>query len=541
MPVDVDLEELTSVIRSWVERDFSVDLPVADSGSAASSELLNALSALRSHYEAAIEHCERVTHGIDDAVILCSSEGTTINRMNGAAERLYGHSSREAADQPLHALLDSEFLSSSPSGMHDTLAEHGYWQGELAQRCKDGRSVVVDCQITALPSFGELLVISRDVTGTKTTTQGLMRAASLASLGRIMGGIAHELNNPLMAIGMFAEVLNQELQNQEPDTQECRNFVAKVLASAERCDEVVTKLVQFRDPYRVSAREIDVLATIHAVLRLLAPYVAGGRSIALGGQEGSCQVIARPGQLEQILVAILTNALEASSHSDTVRIELSTREGECLIRVLDAGPGVDERLLPKLIEPFFTTKSVIDHQGLGLTLADSAIRELGGTLEMRSDLGVGTSVCIRLPLAEVTRRPTPQPASGGSVPTCDILFLDDEPDLRDLVLVYLRHSGYAVDTASSGREALAMLQSKEYGCILTDKAMPGMSGFEFLERVRELGTSAKLILLSGYLEESDYAKATALGVSEVIHKPIQLAQLKRIVETVLGETSLESE
>ena len=224
MSMHVDFGQLASVIRLWVQGDFSAELPPCDDASG--GELLEALGALRDRYEAAVEHCERVTRSIDNAVILCSSNDANISRMNGAAERLYGYDSMEAVGQPIHQLLDSEFLSSSLAEVDEVLDESGYWQGEIAQRCKDGRAIVVDCQITTLPSFGEQLVIVRNVTGTKTTSKGLMRAASLASLGRIMGGLAHELNNPLMAIGMFAEVLNQELQAQEPDTKECQHFVA---------------------------------------------------------------------------------------------------------------------------------------------------------------------------------------------------------------------------------------------------------------------------------------------------------------------------
>ena len=378
---------------------------------------------------------------------------------------------------------------------------------------KDGSRLNVEIRATAVRDEAGDFLLSRgfahDVTARKRLEMQLIQADKLSTIGLMVSGVAHELNNPLTGICGYAEMLMQDAAL----SSELRSTLRLIYSEGERATRIVQNLLSFvRAGDRVTDY-FDLHATIDSVLDLMGYRLRRGEvSIErdfdphLGAMFGDMH------QLQQVLLNLVNNALQAMFGSDRPpRLRLVTRreDGEVMVQVVDNGHGIQPTDLAHIFDPFFTTKKEGEGTGLGLSISRAAVESHGGRISVESRVGEGTTFSLWLPFSSepgVTHNHEERrgklakesaPAGGGKV-----LVVDDELHVRNWLEKILTGLSYEVDIAISGEAALAFLDKEDYGAILTDYMMPGLDGIKLYEALgeRRPHLQARLVMMSGAID-----------------------------------------
>jgi two-component system NtrC family sensor kinase len=387
--------------------------------------------------------------------------------------------------------------------------------------------------------------IAEDITERERRDELLRRSERMASLGTTLAGVAHELNNPLAAVIGFAQLLRRGARPGEDtmalDTieHEARRAarIVKDLLTFSRRQEVGRDLVNVNDivAYIMSTRRY-ALETRGIVAELrLAPTLP--------------PVIADATQLEQVALNLVLNAeqavlpiLDAAPGTPPVRparitVGTSSEAGEVILDVADTGVGIRPEDIPRIWDPFWTTKPEGEGTGLGLSVVHGIVASHGGTIEVESTLDQGTRFRVRLPAATAVsdataaaREAAPEPAPSRAL---DILVVDDEPSILRFLEHYLTSRGHAVLTASDGAQALRLAERTAFDVVICDIRMPGMDGYEVLTRLRLLphGGQARCIVSTGVaVGGAGRTRLEELDVAAIIPKPYEVEQLRKVVE-----------
>ena len=439
-----------------------------------------------------------------------------IDTVNPAFAKLHGY--RDPSS--LAGRLFSELLPP------DRAAEPAEWWSEGEAKVyesihlrRDGAAVPVLVSVTPLDTEshpGAYVVTVQDLSDLKRTEERLQRAQRTEAVGRLAGGVAHEVNNMMTIILGFSDLLSRE---QHVATEHSRE-VDEIRKAAMRAARITTQLLAFSRQQELQPGDLRlnrVVEEIVPVLRLMLP-VNIRVDMALTDQDRS--VRADKSQLEQVLINLAFNARDAMSGGGTIRItsefrRLDEADGRRLIgipipagrygvvSVVDTGHGMDTDTVAKVFEPFFTTKPIGSGTGLGLSTVYGIVKQSGGYVWVESAPGQGTSFSVCLP--EVRSAPEEigdegteaeeLPEVGGLV-----LILEDEDAVRELAARILAERGYHVLQARSGAEALALLRERRHrpNLVLTDVILPDMSMGELEAHVRSLHSDLPILYMSGY-------------------------------------------
>lgn len=341
-------------------------------------------------------------------------------------------------------------------------------------------------QLEALARFSEVaLANARLIAEQSRLQERALQNEKLSALGTLISGVAHELNNPLTGVLGFAELL----ANSEDDPRR-RERLEMIRAESRRAGRIVNNLLTFSRKHATETVSSDLNRVVERALDLRA-HALSVRGIDVVRDFDPClpTTLLDPHQIQQVVLNLLLNAEQAMAGSGCgSRIEVRTRmEGERLVvSVADDGPGIPEEILPEIWNPFFTTKEVGKGTGLGLSLCFGIVRSHDGTIRVEPVSPRGTRFVFELPWRQAdepaidVRRPkTRRIAVVGRA-----LVVDDEPTVVEMVRESLRSTGWEVDTAREGAEALRLLTSGDYDAILVDLLMPGMNGPALFEALR---------------------------------------------------------
>lgn len=389
---------------------------------------------------------------------------------------------------------------------------------------------------TPVPQLGddELGVLARHfnaMAGVLRSRAG--RHAQFATAGELLAGAAHELNNPLQTIRSIAE-----LRQSGAATGGAADW-QRVLAATERASRLVRDLGRFVGARRRTQQTLALNDCVREALDLIAfQFSADGIAIEETLAADLPPVEIDPNELVQVIVNLLGNAHAAlRGWSDARRVEVRTwaTGSTVFFRVHDSGPGVPVELRGQIFDPFFTTKEV--GVGLGLAVSRDIIRAHGGDL-MLDLVDGGAQFTLRLPaVAEsIATRPAPTTVVGagrdGRLDGVRILVVDDEEAVRSVLFRFFRHEGANAELAGGGGEALERIRQGTFDAIVLDLRMPDVDGsrvFEMLVREHP-EAAARTIVLSG--DPSDLADTIDIPASRILHKPVELADLKRAVLAV---------
>ncbi len=357
------------------------------------------------------------------------------------------------------------------------------------------------------------VITFHDITQRRAVERHIRRAQQMEVVGRLAGGVAHETNNQMsVVLGAAAFILRRK---DLPDA--VREDVHAIQRAAERTAAVTAQLLAFSRRQLWQPQLFDADAVIRELMPVLHRTVGEGREVRLRLESGGAQVRLDRGQLEQMLLNLAMNARDAMPQGGemtlgTRLIQLgtrtegappgfATRQGPYLrLDVSDTGHGMDSETLGHLFEPFFTTKPVGQGTGLGLASVYGIVKQAHGYVWAVSAPGQGTTFTIYLPLATEPVPETAAPApAGAAIPGEVVLVVEDEANVLAVIARALREAGYIVLEAADGRAALELMERNpgRLDLVLTDVAMPGMSGRELAEIVRRHHPALPVMLMSG--------------------------------------------
>ncbi|NMM77463.1 hypothetical protein B2J89_12300 [Acidovorax sp. SRB_24] len=376
----------------------------------------------------------------------------------------------------------------------------------------------------------------------------LVRASRLESLGTLASGVAHDFNNLLAGIVGFGEMA----RDAAPNGSDQARHLDKVLQASLRGKALVERILAFsRGGARVST-VFEFEPVVEEVLTLLSVNLRPGLVLERGFDATGARLRGDPTQAFEAVMNLCTNALQAMPGNGLLSVHLERAHvaaprvlshsalpaGDYVaLSVSDQGVGITPQVMEHLFEPFFTTRGAQSGTGLGLAVVHGVVAEFGGAIDVRSTPGQGA--CFTLYFPECTE------AGGAGAPArrtfpegtaLELMVVDDDPSLMALVGELLRDMGYASAGFTDPRAALQALQAQpqRFAAVLTNEAMPGLTGTELAAALRAHAPGLPVLLLSGYGGASLARRATAAGVARVLAKPLQRADLARALVDLLG-------
>jgi len=378
--------------------------------------------------------------------------------------------------------------------------------------------------------------------------QQLERAQRVEAVGRLAGGVAHDLNNVLTAIIGFAHMLAEALPPAHPE----RESVDGILEAAGRAATLTRSLLAFSRKQPLQPRPVDLRDLVRGVAAMLRRLLGEDVEFVVELPEEPLVSVVDPARLEQVLVNLGTNARDAMPGGgrlsvSAARAELPAQEAAALglegpgpwhrIVVRDTGQGMSEEVQRQAFEPFFTTKGHGKGTGLGLSIVHGIVRQHGGAVTVSSAPGAGSTFTLHLPAS--TAPPTslaPAPAQAlGPGGRETILVAEDEPAVRRVVVTTLTRAGYTVIEAADGAEAVARFRDRraEIDLCLLDVIMPRLNGREVLEAIRLLKPGARVLLMSGFTGNVLEERGLEMESIGLLQKPLTPADLLRHVRQAL--------
>ncbi len=357
----------------------------------------------------------------------------------------------------------------------------------------------------------------------------LVRQERMVAAGRLAMGLAHEIKNPLAAIKTFAEFLPERFD----DPQFREEFTHIVGKEVDRINLIVESLSEFSKPL-LKVEPVDVQQILNDTIALLSSDCLK-REVTVQRCLAPLPILvpADASQLKQAFLNLCVNALDAMPRGGELAIACCYKGSHAMIRISDTGVGIPNEHVPRLFDPFFSTKD--SSMGLGLSIVKQIIDQHFGSIHVESQVGAGTTFEIRLPWAmELAVGTSPAKEKAGdeaiklAVPV-DLLIVDDEPRIRDLLREHFEALGCRVRGVPSGEQALTSVAAKPPQLILLDlKLEDEMDGFEVLQRVKTLYPSLPVIVITGtYNDEATEQRVREMGAVACLHKPLQLPLLHR--------------
>jgi signal transduction histidine kinase len=367
----------------------------------------------------------------------------------------------------------------------------------------------------------------------------------MESLGQLTGGVAHDFNNVLMAILGNLDLIAHHV-GEEPSV---RRLVDGAIQAAERGATLTRRMLAFARRQELRPETVDVTRQINNMVDMLRRSLGPTIEIGVAFADDLAPIRVDPNQLELAILNLALNARDAmplgghltiTARRDRVAADqvANLAAGDYVsITVSDSGSGMDEATLKRAPEPFYTTKGVGKGTGLGLSMVFGLAAQSDGAAQLTSALGNGTTVELWLPVAAGGEareaRIAPAGPVGATAPCC-ILFVDDDPLVTTSTVAMLEQLGHRVLAAPSGAQALEIFRSEPMiGLVITDHAMPGMTGLELVEKLRALRPSLPAILATGYAE---LATGRTTGVPR-IDKPYRLEKLAALIAAVMAPPS----
>jgi two-component system, cell cycle sensor histidine kinase and response regulator CckA len=395
-----------------------------------------------------------------------------------------------------------------------------------------------------------------DMTERKRTEERLQEFMRLEAIGRLAGGIAHDLNNMLVAILGFSDLLGQSMEPQDPRLEDVR----QINDAAERSAELTRQLLAFARRELIQPRKLDLNAIVRYAGGMLRPVLGENISLVMRLSPEVGPIHADPGRVEQILMNLVLNSRDAMPRGGQVTVETAgvtlepdgspwqqQSEGPpsgqyAMLAVTDTGHGMDPGTLQHIWEPFFTTKPAGKGTGLGLSVVYGSVKQSGGFVWVNSEVGRGTIVRVYWPLMaqeseQPAPAPTPKPAERGSE---TLLVVEDERVVRALIVRSLTGLGYQCVEAGNGDEALLVLQQQKHiDLVITDVVMPGTSGGDLGWLLADRYPDLPVLYTSGFAD-NDVVRRGLLDVGRpFLQKPFAPRELARKVREVLESPAVQ--
>jgi signal transduction histidine kinase/CheY-like chemotaxis protein len=376
----------------------------------------------------------------------------------------------------------------------------------------------------------------------------LQQAMKMEAVGRLAGGIAHDFNNILTVITGNIELAKLNLMPSDP----LMDHLNEVSQASESAASLTRQLLVFSRRQIIEPKVLNLNDLVENLQKMLGRIIGEDIALQTNLSPELYPVKIDPGQFEQVLVNLAVNARDAMPEGGTLVIETRTLElsqeycaqhsplqpgAFVLLAVSDTGHGMSQAVKDRLFEPFFTTKPMGQGTGLGLATIFGAVKQAGGSIEVYSEVNLGTAFKIYLPGVEEQAEKLVVPRYALKMPTGHetVLLVEDEASVRELGQRVLKRLGYRVLVAANGGEAfmIAEKHSDDIDLLMTDVIMPGMNGHELAQRLRTIHPEMKVLFTSGYTEDVIVHHGVLEKEIEFIGKPYNIGSLARKLREVL--------
>ena len=396
----------------------------------------------------------------------------------------------------------------------------------------------------AKPSF--VISMVEDVTQRAELEERLRQSHKLEAIGRLAGGVAHDFNNMLTAIGGYTALAMERLDESSP----VRDDLDEVRKATDRATVLTRQLLAFSRKQVLQPELLNLNGIVVDLEGMLRPLIGEDIVVTTELEPALGPIEADPGQLQQVVLNLVVNARDAMPAGGRITIETANADigdddpaiepGRYVsLTVRDGGEGIDEETLGRIFEPFFTTKEPGKGTGLGLATVYGIVKQSGGYVVVDSELGHGTAFAIFLPRVDEARSLRPGPAARGledqdaGPETAEtVLLVEDEDVVRRLVKQVLEQSGYAVLEACDGVQALEVGRGRTVDLLVTDMVMPKLGGVEVAAALREHRPDLKVLYMSGYAEGALGPGTLGAGTT-LLEKPFSFATLTEKVRGLL--------
>ncbi|MGE4220284.1 MAG: response regulator [Alphaproteobacteria bacterium] len=520
------------------------------------------LDAERTAAHAAAEHARILVQSVVDYAICMLDPQGYVTTWNAGAERIKGYTADEIIGRHFSVFYcPGERAAGAPERALATARDAGKYEKEGWRVRKDGSrfwaNVVVDAIHDADGEIAGYAKITRDITERmnaarelEETRAALFQAQKMESIGRLTGGIAHDFNNMLAGIIGALNLLERRIAAGR--FGEAGKYIDAALTSADRAASLTSRLLAFGRRQSLDIRAVDVNAVVESMGILLERTM--GENIAV-----EMHLDAAPGfastdanQLENAILNLAINARDAMSEGGRLCIASSMLQvgpGDPLLRgggaggafvsisVRDTGLGMTPDVLSKVFEPFFTTKQRGEGTGLGLSMVHGFINQCGGHIRIESEPGNGTKVELLLPAAAACEPEAAMPERDGELHGAGetVLVIEDDAQVRMMVVEALTDLGYRALVAQNGEDALSILESVErIDLVVSDMGLPGMSGTEIAAAARKSRAGLKVLFMTAYADHAANRAAITNAGTDLIMKPFTVealgAKMRQMIE-----------
>ncbi len=386
----------------------------------------------------------------------------------------------------------------------------------------------------------------RDITEKKQLEQQLIQAQKMESIGTLAGGIAHDFNNLLAMILGTAELIKRHAA-ESPSIQ---NYITRIIEASERGSSISKQLLLFARPEQSELQPVSVQSIVEQVNDFLSHFLPKTVVVRCELTDGSPMIMGDEGHLHQAVLNLSINARDAMPNGGLITIGVKRIDGDSVrqqfieaadrefiaVAVHDTGTGMEEEIQQRIFEPFFSTKSRGKGTGLGLAIVHGIVKLHQGFINVQSKKGIGTTFTMFFPSITVETAGTQlheAPMTGENKET--ILIVDDEEMLREILQESLREEGYNIISASDGIDALKMYAEHQdsISLVITDLGMPNMGGEELFDKLHAMDPKLKVIISSGYLDNSTRSDLLRKGIKDVLTKPYRFDMIFTAIRRIL--------
>lgn len=488
------------------------------------------------------ERYRRLFSAATDAIFTLDRAGVILS-FNESAERLWHVPAHTAVGRRWDEVLPFEAPAIVAEELGRALAgesrvfEAGIWRPE-------GERSVVALTISPLVEDGDVtavLGIVRDVTDQRRVQAQLFQAEKMSAIGHLVGGMAHEVNNPLASI-----LVNMEMLVAETRDPALLETLQAIKVEADRAAQIVRNLLTYIRRQGTERAVVDLRDAVRGALVLWGSHRPDRQietQVDLPGDP--VWVWGSTGNLQQVIMNLLTNAEQAllgHGGQGRVWVRLTVAGSVGTLVVEDDGPGIPAESLHRVFDPFYTTRPEGKGAGLGLSVSAGLVADHQGKLTATERPGGGARLVVELPLhaADAARptdpeRPLAPPPGLPAIPRGRILVVDDEADIRRSISRFLLRTGWAVDLADSGTEALRLLGEHQFDVVLCDLRMPGMSGHELFRHLQATRSPAveRLVFMTGDVLSPEASRFLEAAGRPVLSKPFALRDLTEALAQVV--------
>ncbi|MGE0740359.1 MAG: PAS domain S-box protein [Hyphomonadaceae bacterium] len=481
------------------------------------------------------EQFRLLVQGVTDYALYLLSPQGHVTTWNVGAERIKGYSADEIVGEHFSRFyVEEDRARGEPALALQTAREAGRYEREAWRLRKDGSRFMAHVVIDAIRDRdGDLIgfaKITRDVTERynaqrelEAAREALTQAQKMEMVGQLTGGLAHDFNNMLAGIIGALNLLQRRIAAQRFD--DTARYIDAALTSAHRAAALTSRLLAFGRRQSLDIKPIDVAAAVRSMDILLQRSL--GENVRLRMELAPAVALTDANQFEAALLNLAVNARDAMPDGGELMIAVEGGDdGFVRVRVRDTGVGMAPEVLEQVFEPFFTTKPIGQGTGLGLSMVHGFVKQSGGDVQIVSTPGAGAEVIMLLPATALspehkeTARPAEKSGAGETV-----LVVEDDAQVRMLVLEVLSELGYKALEAGDARAALALLERNKIDLMVSDVGLPGMNGRQLAEMARARAPSLKVLFMTGYAEHAQ-VRSTFLGEGmDLVTKPFELDAL----------------